>query len=123
MKQVILDTNALLAIANLKLDLFTALDECCDFSFKIAVTQGTINELVKIQQEQRGKYSAAAKLGLQLLTKKNVKIIKNEDFVDDVLVEMSKKGHLVLTQDKELKKRLTKPYLTIRQKKKVIMVK
>ena len=50
-------------------------------------------------------------------------IIEEEGYVDDILVEYSKKGNLILTQDTELKKRLTKPYLTIRQKKTIIFIK
>lgn len=122
MKKIIIDTNALLAIAEFKLDIFSALQECCDFLYKTYVLSGTIKELEKIIEEQRGKYKWAAKLSLSLLKAKKVGILKETGYVDDLLVEHSKKGDLVLTQDKELKRRLSKPYFTIRQKKKIIMV-
>ena len=42
----------------------------------------------------------------------------NEDKdVDSQLVEFSKKGYLVATQDIELKRKLNKPIIIIRQKK------
>mgnify|MGYP001578393865 CR=1 FL=1 len=123
MKRILIDTNALMAIGEWKIDLFLALEEECDFLYTIAVLQGTINELQFIQQEQRGKYQAAAKLALALLKAKKVTIIPSGTDVDGALVEYSHQGYLVLTQDIPLKKRLAKPYLTIRQKKKVITIK
>ena len=76
---------------------------------------------------QRGKFKAAAKLALLLLKKKvkegTVKIIQSKGHVDDVLIKKSNSGSLVLTQDLALKRKLQKPYLTIRQKKKVVLVK
>ena len=122
MKKIILDTNALMAIAEFKLDIFQALEECCDFKFKLLVLEGTISELEKIKLEQRGKYKRAAQLGLSILKAKNVRILKGKGDVDDLLAEHSIKGDLVLTQDIGLKKRLVKPYLTIRQKKKIVVV-
>ncbi|MAG73260.1 hypothetical protein CL620_03030 [archaeon] len=123
MKQVLLDTNAVMAVGEFGLDVFAAVENAA-FSSKIYVVQGTITELKKIMEEQRGKYKAAAKLGLALLTQKKITVLPDlADDVDSSLVEYSTKGYMVLTQDVELKKRLTKPYATIRQKKKVIVVK
>jgi rRNA-processing protein FCF1 len=122
MKKVILDTNALMAITEFKLDVFSALHDCCDFSFKVNVLEGTIDELEKIINEQRGKFQRAAKLGLSLLKVKGIIVLKGKGDVDDLLVQYSKKGNLILTQDIALKKRLAKPYLTIRQKRKIVLV-
>jgi len=122
MKKIIIDTNALMAISELSLDIFTAINDFCDFTYSLHVLEGTIKELEKIKEEQRGKFKMAASLALQLLKAKNVKVIPSMGHVDDILVEYSQKGYLVLTQDVGLKKRLHKPYLTIRQKKKVVMV-
>lgn len=122
MKQIIIDTNALVAMGEFKIDIFTELERICDFPYKITILIGTLEELNRIYQESKGKYKAAAKLALDIIKKKNIEIIPEEGYVDDILVELSKKGNLVLTQDIELKKRLTKPYLTIRQKKTVIFM-
>ncbi len=123
MKKIILDTNAVMAIAEFKIDLFSELENCCDFTYDLFVLDGTIKELKKIMEEQRQKFKRAAKLALAIIKAKGIKKITSSGYVDDVLVELSKKGDLVLTQDVELKKRLAKPYLTIRQKKRVVLVK
>ena len=123
MKKIILDTNALMAIAEFNIDLFSELERVCDFTYDLYILEGTIKELKKIMEEQRQKFKRAAKLALAIVKAKGIKKIASTDYVDDVLVEFSKKGDLVLTQDIELKKRLTKPYLTIRQKKKVVLMK
>lgn len=122
MKKIILDTNALMAIAEFKIDLFSELENVCDFTYDLFVLAGTIRELKKIMEEQRGKYKAAAKLALGIIKVKGIERIKEEGYVDDLLVNYSKKGYLVLTQDVALKKRLAKPYLTIRQKKRIMLV-
>lgn len=123
MKKIILDTNALMAIAEFKIDIFSELERICDFTYDLYVLEGTIKELKKIMEEQRQKFKRAAKLALAIVKAKGIKKIASSNYVDDVLVELSKKGDLILTQDIELKKRLTKPYLTIRQKKRVVLMK
>lgn len=129
MKKIIIDTNALMAISEMGLDLFTAIEEACDFKYKIFVLEGTVKELEKIVREQKGRFKQGAKLALTLIKKKResgkLKVMKDPDdskYVDDNLVVLSKDGYLVLTQDIVLKRKLTKPYLTIRQKKKVMVV-
>lgn len=129
MKKIILDTNALMAVAEFNLDIFTEINYCCDFNYKLFVLESTVNELEKIQLEQKLKYKRYAKLALSILNKKikdgDVNFLedqKPELSTDDNLVIESKQGALVLTQDLGLKRRLTKPYLTIRQKKKIVIV-
>ncbi|MBI2103261.1 hypothetical protein HYT55_05445 [Candidatus Woesearchaeota archaeon] len=119
---IIIDTNALMAVGEQKIDIFIEIEKICMFQYKLAVLSGTVDELIKIQQEQRGKYKTAAKIALMLLEIKNIAKIPSSEYVDDELVKLSQKGKLVLTQDKELKKKLTKPYLTIRQGKKVVLI-
>ncbi len=122
MKRIILDTNALLAIAEWRIDIFTELQKSCDFNYSLVVLQGTIDELEKVKQEQRLRYKQAAKLALSLIEMKKIAIISEEGHVDDILVQHSFKGDYILTQDIALKKRLQKPYLTIRKEKKIIVV-
>ncbi len=126
-KQIYLDTNALMAISEFKLDVFTEISRVMDFQYQIYVLSGTLDELDKIIVEQRGKYKLAAKIGKSLLLKKvelkKVKVVKSSGHVDEILVGKSAEGALILTQDMALKRKLKKPYLTIRQKQKVIMVK
>ena len=117
MQKVIIDTNVLMAISQFNLDIFSEL-----IGYKVHILSGTKEELEKIIKEQRGKFKVAANVALKLLDSKNVQMLKSSGDVDDALVEYSKKGYLVLTQDIGLKRRLVKPYLTIRQKKKVVRV-
>lgn len=122
MKHILIDTNAWMIAAEVKLDLFSEVERVLDIPFTIAVLPGTIQELGKIEKEQPGKYRRAAKLALAIIRAKNLRILSGEGYVDDLLVRHSQKGNIILTQDQELKRRLSRPYLTIRQKKKVIVV-
>ena|SRR3989338_7601060 len=124
MKKVIIDTNALMAMVEFKIDLFAELEKTCDFKYEIMVLEGTIRELQQIQQEQRSRFKRAAALMLAVLKAKKVPVITaaGDSFVDDELVQQSRQGVLVLTQDRELKRRLSRPYLTIRQKRIVVLV-
>ena len=130
MKQVLIDTNALIAIAMFKIDIFEEIAQCLDVEYQLCIVQGTLKELEKLKTDSKlsGKDKAAAKLALTILQQKitNNKVTvlvddPNTD-VDTTLANKSKTGALVLTQDKGLKIRLTKPYLTIRQKKKIVMI-
>ncbi|HLC81685.1 MAG TPA: hypothetical protein VJH68_03425 [Candidatus Nanoarchaeia archaeon] len=126
MKKIILDTNAMMAVAEFKLDIFRSLEDSCYFPYQLYVLSGTIDELQQIKETQRGKFNLAAKLALGILSIKIsagiVLVISNKGKVDDLLAAYSKKRYLILTQDVNLKKRLFKPYLTIRQKKFVVQV-
>jgi len=123
MEKIILDTNVLMAITEFKIDIFTELERICDFKYQLFILSGIVKELEKIIAEQRGKYKLAAKLALQILKAKKVEVLESAGNVDDLLTAYSQNGYLIFTQDVELKKRLTKPYFTIRQKKTVMMMK
>ena len=123
MKKIIIDTNSWILIAEERINILEELHKICDFPYKVFILKGTIAELNKIMEEQRGKFKRAAKLALSLIKALGIKILPSSGYVDDELVKYSKKKEVILTQDKELKERLTKPLLTIRQKKRVILVK
>jgi len=121
-----------MAIEELHIDLFGELEKSIDFPHELYVLQGTINELNDIVKSERWKFRQAANVALRLLKAKKISIIEEEMplkmnrgkeiDVDDLLVEHSRKGDIILTQDILLKKRLQKPFLTIRQRKMVILV-
>lgn len=119
MRKVILDTNFLLIPAQFKVDIFSEIKRISDFKYQLYVLDKTKDELKKIIKEQRGKHKRAASLALQLVKAKKVKTIKtnSEKYVDDLLVEYSKKGAVIATQDLGLKRRLKKPYIILKQKK------
>lgn len=123
MKKVIIDTNVWMELSERKFDLFGELGRVLDFKFEICVLSGTIIELEKIILEQRGRFKSAAKLALALIKAKGLKVLRSEESsVDEELVGYSQQGNLVLTQDIVLKKRLVRPYLTIRQGKTIVVV-
>ncbi len=122
MKKVIADTNALLAMAEFKIDLLQELERVCDFKQELYVLEGTLRELHQIQLQQKGKTRRWAKLVQDILLAKKVPALPGKGYVDDLLVGHSQRGDLVLTQDLELKKRLKRPYLTIKQKKMITIV-
>ncbi len=123
MKLVLIDTNVLLAVAQFRVDVFAEVEKCLDFPARIAVLQGTVAELRKIAQTQQGKFRRAAALALVLLKKRKVPVVSSSQNVDQELLKHSREGVLVLTQDRALKRQLQKPYLTLRQRKLVVMVK
>lgn len=119
MKKIILDTNFLLIPAQFKVDIFSEIQRIADFKYQLFVLDKTLDELNKIIKQQKGRHKAAAKLALALIKNKKVKTIKtsSEKYVDDLLVEYSKKGAIIATQDLGLKNRLKKPYIILKQKK------
>ena len=123
MKKIILDTNFLLIPAQFHVDIFSEIQRIVDFPYQLCVLDKTLDELKKIIAQQPGQHKAAAKLALALLENKKVKILKTISplYVDDLLVEYSHAGSIIATQDILLKKRLKKPYIFLRQKKKLIL--
>ena len=124
MTTIILDTNILMAIPQFKIDIFTELQRICDFPYQITVLDRTINELESIKTTQKGKDKLAASIALQLIKKKNIDITttSQKKLVDDILVDFSHQGSIIATQDMALKRKLKKPYITLRKKKYLIII-
>lgn len=124
MKKIILDTNFLMMPAQLRVDVFEEVRRICNFEHEIAVLDRTIEELNIIIKEQKGADRAAAKLALALVKAKKVKVIKTEEkkSVDKILADFSAQGCIIATQDRELKRKLKKPIIILRQKKYLMLV-
>lgn len=124
MKKIILDTNFLLIPAQFNVDIFDEIDRIMLEKYELFVFDKTIDELNKIiaDKKQKLRDRKAAKLGLQLLRSKNVKIIKTKKdlLVDDLIAGL--KGYIVATQDIGLKKRLKGQIITLRAKKQLILI-
>lgn len=120
MKTIILDTNILLAIFELKLDLFSELDRVCLFNYRVCILDVTLDEVEKLINGSTLQQRQAARSALQLIRKKELKIIvtpKNA-LVDDLLLQQ--KHAIIATADRELKRRLRNAgmqIISIRQKK------
>ena len=125
-RKIILDTNFLLIPYQFKVDIFSEIDRIILEKYQLYILDKTLDELEKIvkDKEQKGKNKLAAKLALLLVKAKDVKIIKTkkDKLVDDLIVELADKDTIVCTQDTELKKRLPCKIITLRQKKKLILV-
>lgn len=111
--RIILDTNFLINCAKFHIDYCEQLRH-----HQIYTLDAVIAELEKLIKQKKAKH---AKLALQILRQKPVKIIKtdnqNKD-VDSVLADFN--GYAIATADKELKKNLKekkKKIFVIRQKK------
>ncbi len=127
MKKIILDTNFLVSAARFKVDIFLELQRICDFKYATYIVDSTIDELEKLAETGKPKDRAAAKISLDLVKRKKIKIIKTPiknkrvKNVDFLILNLIKKGKfIVATQDKALKRDIRKkgvPIIVLRQKK------
>ena len=86
----------------------------------------SLEELKNIQENGKGDDKRAVKLGVSLLENKKVTVLKSEGdaYVDDLLVDLAKKGCIIATLDKGLQSRLDElnvPTIILRQKKYIVM--
>ncbi len=128
MKKILLDTNVLMALGSLKLDIFSEIERICDFRHSIVTLDSNVRELELIRERQPGKHGRHAKLALDILRHKKVRVVKSGKMPADngiiELGEMEPKGLVVATQDAALKKELKArgiPVISIRQKKYLVM--
>ncbi len=117
--KIILDTNFLIAVAQFKIDIFRELK-----GHELYLILPVVIELNKISRG-KSKDARSAKLARILLKAQNLKTLKpNETSADKALIEYSKKGYAVATQDIALKEKLEEQgakVIYIRQKKYVII--
>src|SRR3989344_8929651 len=110
MKQIIIDTNMLMAVAQFKADIFSEIERICLFNYRICVIGKTIDELERIIGLQKGKHRAAAKMALSLVKAHKARKIACDEIagsVDDIILRIAdKETHIVATQDRELKRKL-----------------
>lgn len=116
--KIVLDSNFLMIPGQIGLDIFEEIAKAVNSKYELCISAGTIKELQKIMETAKQADRTAAKIGLDLIKKKKIKIIEAEDdYVDDELVKLSEnENYLIATQDTGLKKRL-KRYIYLRQKK------
>ena len=116
--RVVLDTNFLLIPGNFKIDIFSELKRIIPDQIELYIIDNSVKELEKIIETGSGKDKAAAKLGLMLIKQKGINLIKGcKNLVDEDIIELSKDENTVIcTQDKELKQKIKKPVVVLRQK-------
>lgn len=104
---VVLDTNALLLPAK-GIDVFTLIDEALQEPYRLCTHGKVIAELEKLMKGEK-KSAFAAKLGYIMAKQKALKILtrSSDEHADDLIVRNADKRTIVVTQDKELIRRLT----------------
>jgi len=105
---VIIDTNFLLVPFQFRIDLFSELEYLIEMSHSYVISSGSIAELKKIA-EKNGKNAIAARLALKMVeaNSNRIEIVRSTKHVDDWIVEYAeKRGAIVCTNDKGLRKRL-----------------
>jgi hypothetical protein len=104
MKKIILDTNFLMIPYQFKVDIFDEIRRIVEGEYELVTLAGVVKELERIKKS-KGKSAAAAKIGLELIKAKNVKVINSDsEKVDNKIIELSDKNTIVATNDIELKK-------------------
>lgn len=105
---IIIDSNALIMLFEFSINFEEQLSSLFG-KYKIVVPDAVLNELILIKEKGKGKKKYNAKASLDLIKKLDFEIIKSrrEDSVDDIVYDLAKKTKsAVLTNDKELRKRL-----------------
>lgn len=123
MKKVLLDTNFLLIPGKYRVDIYSELQRLLTDKYELYILDKSWDELNSLKDKLRGKEKEALNIGIQLLKKKDLKIIpvRNEDkaYVDDLILVLAGQDYIVCTQDKGLKQRLKEKLIkviTMRQK-------
>lgn len=109
MKKILLDTNFLMICFQFKVDIFTEIERICYFNYELCILDKTIEELERIIEKQKGKNKVAANIALKLIKINKIKVVKTNSLkqTDDVIIDYAiKKGCIVATQDKDLKREL-----------------
>ena len=123
MKKVILDTNFILTCVKQKIDF---LNEIKFMGIRVLIPEEVLKEIRKIiSSGKKLHFRENAKLALKILDKNKFKKIRlGTAHVDKGLVNFAEKNKdvIVATLDRELKKKIKKPKLVIRGKKKLKVI-
>lgn len=109
MIRIVLDTNFLLLPHREKIDVFHDIDELVSKKHEFIIPLGVIEELGKIGAEGKGEDKIASRVALQLIEKKDIKLIEGGGSVDDFILELAQKDNIIVcTRDMELVRKLRK---------------
>ena len=124
-KKVILDTNILLLPGQIGLDIFTEIDKTMTGPYELYIINNSLKELRSIMdgetklKKKSDKFNA--KLGFIMVKQKGLKTLPDSsNLVDNTIVDISNSDVYVVTQDKELQKRVEEKgakLLLLRQQK------
>ncbi|MDO8428441.1 MAG: hypothetical protein Q7S92_04480 [Candidatus Diapherotrites archaeon] len=102
--RVAIDTNMLLSVSQLKLDIFQeVVNEFGEQNSEIAIPDRVLNELKKLAEIEKNKDAILAQAWLN---QKKFKVLKAQkaDNADKALLELAKQGFIIATNDKVLRK-------------------
>jgi len=122
--KILVDTNVLVYSAKNGFDLFSELKNFG--ATNILIPKKVVEELDQLSKNaSKGSDKRAAKLAMQIINYSEIKLIEiDSGHTDDAIISYSKKNNnIVLTNDSDLKKRLTSEnikVLTLSNNKKLI---
>jgi rRNA-processing protein FCF1 len=119
--QVIVDSNALFAPLQFKIDVFSELERLLNRRFELILLSPVRKELEMLAAEGSPKTRRMAAFALRLAEKcRYVEVDSSAEVVDDAIVETAAKSRMpVFTNDAQLRKRLrdiSVPVIYVRQK-------
>ena len=120
---VLLDTNFLMLPTNLRIDIFTALDNIVQRAYKPVVLSGILGELEKLHLKGGKKQKIAVKLAVKFTEKCTIleEELLEKESIDDYIIRIAEKHYpcAVATADNILRNRLKEkeiPVIFLRQK-------
>jgi rRNA-processing protein FCF1 len=121
-KRVILDSSAVLMLFEFSIDLENELTHLLG-KYKIILPRPIANELIYLSEHGKGKKRQNAKASLELI--KRYEIVDEHGSGDDSVLNLAKKlNGIVVTNDRELRKRIKNVFLKtiyLRGKSKLIL--
>lgn len=106
MKKIILDTNFLTIPYQFNVDIFEEIDRIMEEDYELITLDRVVEEL-KNMIKSKSKDAVAAKIALELIKKKNVKVIStDEKKVDNAIIKLADENTIVATNDRVLRKRI-----------------
>ena len=123
MKQVVLDTNFILTCVKQKIDFF---NEIRFMGFDVIIPEEVLSEIKKVADSGKKLHLRNnAKLTLKILEKNKFKKVQlKTKNVDKGLLKIAEKNKnvIIATFDRDVKRKIKKPKLVIREKKKLEII-
>ena len=111
-KRVILDSNAILMLFEFSVDLESELTRLLG-SYKIIIPKPIFNELVFLSKEGKGQKKNNANASLKLIKKYDIVDVEAKDADESVFLLAQKIDGIVVTNDRDLRKRLKKNSISV----------